>query len=92
MIPHDLIEDIFARPQAGGSTHTRHVTKRQLDCLRSLIEEDAERGALSRVTPGLEVWRPAGGTTYSLIEDARRDRYMLTRSKSVDLGGMGSLF
>ena len=87
MTAHELISDIFARPQTNVAGNQRFITRQQLKYLRDLIDADKERSAFKRGV-GADVWTPSGPEKFVLAEDVRPGRHTLTRLP----GAMGSLF
>lgn len=92
MTAHDLITDIFSRPQRGVAGNMRRITRRQLDYLVGLIGKDQDGDAVRHGTDGGLVWMPPGPEKYVITEDARGDRHTLTRLANIIPSGMGSLF
>lgn len=92
MTAHDLIADIFRRPQDGVAPNMRRITRPQLDFLLSLIGKDEEGGAVQRGTGGSLVWTPCGRNKYIITEDLRGNRHTLTRLVTLAPVGAGLLF
>lgn len=92
MTAHDLIADIFRRPQDGVAPNMRRITRAQMDYLLSLIGQDEEGGAMQRGTGGSLIWMPSGRNKYVITEDPRGNRHTLTRLQTIAPVAMGSLF
>jgi hypothetical protein len=89
---HDLIDSIFARPQAGLAGNIRSVTIMQLGYLRDLIGQDPEGGAIRAGAPGCMIWMPSGRWKYILAEDSIGNKHTLTRMGTLKPSGAGELF
>jgi hypothetical protein len=92
MTPFDLIESIYARPQADVASNERFITARQVAYLKDLIGADPEGVALVRTGPGVWQWAPAGRTKYQITEDYLNGRHKIARYSNVVASGTGRLF
>lgn len=93
MTTHELIADIFRRPQERVDANLRIITMAQLDLLERLIGEDEEGGAMQRGRGRSFVWLPSGRDKYVVTEDPRGGRrHTLMRLSSLTPSGSGSLF
>jgi hypothetical protein len=93
MTAHELIADIFRRPQDGVAANMRIITRAQLDFLASLIGEDEDGGALERGRGLSFIWMPRGRDKYVVTEDPRGGRrHTLLRLSNIVPSGSGSLF
>ena len=93
MTAHELIEDIFRRPQRGVAGNERRITMKQLVYLRDLIGQD-EEGAAVKPGRGLSlVWMPSGRTKFVLTEDPTGgDKHTITKYMNLVPSGAGELF
>ena len=92
MTAHDLISEIFGRPQRGVAGNMRRITRAQLGYLRDLMVADPEGAAVERGAPGSLVWMPSGRDKYVLTEDLVGNKHTLTRLSNIVPSGMGNLF
>jgi hypothetical protein len=93
MTAHELIADIFARPQTGVAANMRIITRAQLDYLASLIGEDEEGGAMERGRGLSFVWMPSGRDKYVVTEDPRGGRrHTILRLSNIVPCSSGRLF
>lgn len=92
MTAHDLIADIFGRPQRGAPGNMRRITRAQLDYLRDLIGADPECAAVERGAPGSLIWMLHGRDKYVLTEDLAGNQHTLTRLSNISASNSGMLF
>lgn len=92
MTAHELIADIFARPQSGMPSNMRYITQGQLDFLRNLIGQDEEGGAVNAGMNGGFLWKPSGRWKYMITVDPQANKRTLTRIMTLTPTGAGTLF
>jgi hypothetical protein len=92
MTAFELIESIYARPQAGMPSNERIITRTQLSYLRDLIGADPEGGAMHSDGPGVWLWLPSGRNKYRLTEDRKGNRNTIARFANIVPSETGRLF
>lgn len=92
MTAHDLIDDIFSRPQRG-APNLRRITPDQLKYLRILIGRDPEGGAVRQGNLGSMIWSPMGRHNYVITEDPTGGgKHTLVKLTNAAPKEQGSLF
>jgi hypothetical protein len=89
---HELISDIFSRPQANVAGNMRYITERQFNWLVALIGADEEGGAVKYGANGGLVWMPSGRYKYVLSYVPSLDRRSIMRLANLAPSDSGTLF
>jgi hypothetical protein len=89
---HDLILDLFSRPQSGVASNMRFITERQFNWLKDLIGADDEGSAVTGGMNGGLVWMPSGRWKYVLTFEPGSGKRSIMKLASVAPSAAGSLF
>lgn len=92
MTAHDLITDLFSRPQAHTAANLRWITERQFNWLKDLIGADDDGRAITNGRNGGLVWMPRGRYKYVLSYDPATEKRSLTKLANVTPSAAGTLF